>query len=79
MMSQTSDGEFSPKIVNMRLSVSLSFLYTVYFHRVIFDSLKDTGGNLGCISLSYKKINFKLFKVIPLFVYFLLYLLIICY
>jgi len=55
MMSQTSDGEFSPKIVNMRLSVSLSFLYTVYFHRVIFDSSKNTGGNLGCIFLFYKE------------------------
>jgi len=54
MMSQTSDGEFSPKIVNMRLSLSLFFLYTVDFHRVIFEFLKDTGGNLGCISLFYK-------------------------
>ena len=78
-MSQTSDGEFSPKIVNMRLSVSLSFLYTVYFHRVIFEFLKDTGGNLSCILFSIKKINSKFFKVIPSSVYFLLYLLIICY
>ena len=54
-MSQTSDGEFSPKIVNMRLSLSLFFLYTVDFHRVIFEFLKDTGGNLGCISLFYKE------------------------
>ncbi|CAI3938026.1 hypothetical protein EZ55_00911 [Alteromonas macleodii] len=54
-MSQTSDGEFSPKIVNMRLSVSLSFLYSVCFPRVIFDSSKDTGGNLGCSSLFYKE------------------------
>lgn len=78
-MSQTSDGEFSPKIVNMRLSLSLSFLYTVYFHRVIFEFLKDTGSNLSCILFSIKKTNSKFFKVIPSSVYFLLYLLIICY